>query len=84
MRCGLEGEEIYRPNWRAGLTPDQLRFVQQVDGRRTIRQIAKRLTQSKEPPRAKAAELEEFGRNLFESLWRLDFVAMTRKTRPTS
>lgn len=84
MRCGLDGEELYRPNWRAGLTPDQLRFVQQVDGRRTIRQIAKRLAQSKEPTRANAAELEEFGRKLFESLWHLDFVAMTRNTKPTS
>ncbi len=82
MRCGLDGEEIYRPNWRTGLAPAQLRFVQEVDGRRTIRQIAKRLAQSKEPPRATAAELEEFGRKLFESLWHLDFVAMTRNTRP--
>jgi SAM-dependent methyltransferase len=83
MGCRLDGEEIYRPNWRAGLTPDQLRFVQQVDGHRTIRQIAKRVAQSKEAPRANAAELGEFGRKLFESLWRLDFVAMTRTTRPT-
>jgi SAM-dependent methyltransferase len=84
MRCGLDGEEIYRPNWRTGLTPAQLGFVEQVDGRLTIRQIAKRLAQTKEPPRAEAAELEEFGLKLFESLWRLDFVAMTRNTKPTS
>ncbi len=84
MRCGLDGEEIYRANWRTGLTPAQLRFVQQVDGRRTIRQIATRLAQSKEPPRASPAELVKFGRKLFESLWRLDFVAMTWNTRPTA
>ncbi|BBZ40911.1 class I SAM-dependent methyltransferase [Mycobacterium conspicuum] len=83
MRCGLDSEEIYRPNWRTGLTPAQLRFVQQVDGRQTIRQIARRLAQSKELPRAGAAELEEFGRKLFESLWRLDFVAMTKKPKAT-
>lgn len=83
MRCGLDGDEIYRPNWRTGLTPAQLRFVQQVDGRRTIRQIAEGLAQSKEPPGTDAAELGEFGRKLFESLWRLDFVAMTRNTRQT-
>lgn len=82
MRCGLDGEEIYRPNWRTGLTPAQFQFVQEVDGRRTIRQIAKRLAQSKGSPRASAAELEEFGRKLFESLWRLDFVAMTRNAKP--
>jgi len=83
MRCGLDGEEIYRPNWRTGLTPAQLRFVQQVDGRRTIRQIAKRLAQSKESPRASTTELEEFGRKLFESLWRLDFVAITLNAKTT-
>lgn len=84
MRCGLDGDEIYRPNWRTGLTPAQLRFVQQVDGRQTIRQIARRLAQGKELPQADAAELEEFGRKLFESLWRLDFVAMTKKPKATS
>jgi SAM-dependent methyltransferase len=83
MRCGLDGEEIYRPNWRTALTPAQLRFVQQVDGRRTIRQIAQRLAQSTEPPRVRAAELGEFGRKLFESLWRLDFVAITLNPRLT-
>ena len=82
MRCGLDGEEIFRPNWRTGLTPTQLRFVREVDGRRTIRQIAKRVAQSKESPRASTVELEEFGRKLFESLWRLDFVAMTLKAKP--
>lgn len=84
MRCGLDGEEIYRPNWRTALTPAQFQFVQQVDGRRTIRQIAKSLAQSKGAPRTNAAELEEFGRKLFESLWRLDFVAMTRNTKPAN
>ena len=83
MRCGIDGEEIYRPNWRTGLTGVQLRFVQQVDGRRTIRQIAKRLAQTKESPAASTTELEEFGRKLFESLWRLDFVAMTLNTNAT-
>ncbi len=76
MRCGLSGAEIFRPNWRMGLTPAQLPFVQNADGRRTIRQIAERVAQGGGSPGASVADLADFGRKLFESLWRLDFVAM--------
>jgi len=76
MRCGLSGTEIFRPDWRMGLNPAQLPFVQNVDGRSTIREIAERVAQSAESPRASAADLERFGRKLFQSLWRLDFLAM--------
>jgi hypothetical protein len=76
MRCGLSGTEIFRPDWRMGLNSAQLPFVQNVDGRSTIREIAERVAQSAESPRATAADLETFGRKLFQSLWRLDFLAM--------
>ncbi len=79
MRCGIEGEEIFRPNWRTQLTPAQMRFLRQVDGRRTIRQIADRVARSGESLGASKRDLEEFGRGLFESLWRLDFTAMMLK-----
>jgi SAM-dependent methyltransferase len=76
MRCGLSGSEIFRRDWRMNLNAAQLPFVQHVDGRRTIREIAERVAQSGSSPRASAADLEEFGRRLFQSLWRLDFLAM--------
>ncbi len=79
MRCGIEGEEIFRPNWRTRVTPAQMRFLQHVNGRRTIEQIADRVAKSGESPGSSKGELEEFGRRLFESLWRLDFAAMTLK-----
>ncbi len=77
MRCGLSGAEIFRPNWSMALNPAQLPFVQYVDGRRTIRQIAERVARDGGSPGAGVADLENFGRKLFESLWRLDFVAMS-------
>ena len=40
MRCGLSGNEIFRSDWRMRLNAAQLPFVQYVDGRRTIREIA--------------------------------------------
>ncbi|MGO9155162.1 class I SAM-dependent methyltransferase [Mycobacterium sp.] len=76
MRCGLSGSEIFRPNWRMNLNAAQLPFVQHVDGRRTIREIAECVAQSGDSRRANVADLENLGRQLFQSLWRLDFVAM--------
>jgi SAM-dependent methyltransferase len=77
MRCGLSGDELFRPDWSMNLSAAQLPFVQQVDGRRTIREIAERVGQT-ESRRAAATELERFARKLFQSLWRLDFLAMGR------
>jgi hypothetical protein len=76
LNCGLSGAEIFRSDWRMGLNPAQLPFVQNVDGRRTIREIAERVAQSGESPGAGTADLEKFGRKLFQSLWRLDILAM--------
>jgi len=75
MRCGLSGSEIFRPDWRTSLNAAQLPFVQHIDGRRTIREIAASVAQSGSR-RADVADLEKFGRKLFQSLWRLDFLAM--------
>jgi SAM-dependent methyltransferase len=80
MRSGIEGQEIYRPNWRTSLTPPQLLFLHFVNGRRTIRQIADSVAKSGES--LQVSNLEQFGRKLFESLWRLDFAAMTLKEKP--
>jgi SAM-dependent methyltransferase len=75
MRCGLSGNELFRPDWTLNLSAAQLPFVQQIDGRSTIREIAERVGQT-ESRRAAATELEKFARKLFQSLWRLDFLAM--------
>jgi hypothetical protein len=76
MRCGLSGANIFRPGWQIGLNAAQLPFVQQIDGSRTIREIAARVAQAAEGQRGKTADFEKLGRKLFQALWRLDFVAM--------
>lgn len=73
-RCGVSGGELVWPGARIALDPTQLLFARHVDGRRTIRQIAARVLQQGELPHA--GDLEAFGRKLFQSLWRLDWVAM--------
>jgi SAM-dependent methyltransferase len=81
--CGISGTEIVVPEWRSSLDADQLAFVQRVDGRRTIREIAACVAQSGASPHSSAAKRERFGRKLFESLWRLDVVAMALNPTPS-
>jgi SAM-dependent methyltransferase len=75
LQCGLSGAEIVKPGRRLGLNAAQLPFVQHVDGRRTIREIADRVAQSG-GRRGGVDDVEKFGRKLFQSLWRQDFLAM--------
>jgi hypothetical protein len=72
----LSGAEILRPDWRVTLNTAQLPFVQHIDGRRTIREIAACMARSETSPRTSVADLEKYGRKLFQALWRLDCVAM--------
>lgn len=80
-RCGVSGAEIFWPGARMALGPAQLPFVQNIDGRRTIRQIAERVAQDAETSPAATADLEDFARKLFQSLWRLDFLAIALSPR---
>ena len=73
LRCGISGAEVFRPGWRMTLNATQLPFVQYVDGRRTIREIAACLAHSG-ASHGSTANLEKFARKLFQSLWRLDFL----------
>lgn len=75
LRCGVSGNEIYRPGWRIRLDPTHLAFAQQVDGDRSIREIAARVAQSGVLP-TDQSELEYIGLELFEGLWRTDFIAI--------
>ena len=77
MRCGLSGSEILRPGWRMGLNSAQMPFVKQVDGQRTIRQIAAAVAKSNGTQRGSVEDFEKFGCKLFQALWRLDFLAMS-------
>jgi SAM-dependent methyltransferase len=78
--CLLSGDEILSPGAKLKLNPAQLPFVQHVDGRRTIREIVECVAQRGDVTQESKADLLEFGRNLFQSLWRLDFLAMALNT----
>lgn len=76
MRCGLSGDQLSRPGWSMTLNAAQLPFVQNIDGSRTIRDIAAVVAQDQGSDRGSVADFEKFARKLFQALWRLDFIAM--------
>ena len=75
LRCGLEGDAIFRPGWRTGLDPVQRALVRHVDGRRTVREVlaaAGACSLAEVSP----ADLEELGRTTLRWLWQRDFLAI--------
>jgi hypothetical protein len=74
---GVSGNDIVMPHGRVPLSPVQVPFIQLVDGCRTIREIAA-LVARDGAPQPGAADVENFARNVFQNLWRLDFLAMAR------
>ncbi len=75
-RCHLDGNQLCRPNWSASLDPVQLALLQQVDGKRTIREIVAEALPSGVLPQRSRSELEQLGQDLFEAFWQLDVLAM--------
>lgn len=76
LRCGVDGDEVFWPAGRVRLNPAQVAFMRGVDGLRTIRAIAADLAQQSEWRDMGAPNLKDLGRSLFQSLWRLDLVAV--------
>lgn len=74
--CLLSGDEVHLPGTKLKLNPAQLPFVQQVDGRRTIGEIVEGVARLGDVGPDHREFVERFGRKLFQSLWRLDFLAM--------
>jgi SAM-dependent methyltransferase len=75
--CGVSGTAVVMPHGRIGLRADQLPFIQPVDGRRTIREIAERVA-PEGSSQTSVADLETFARKVFENFWQLDLLAMAR------
>lgn len=74
--CLLSEADLLGPGYRLRLGPAQLPFAQLVDGHRSIREIAAGVVQRGGGAPGSDSAAEEFARNLFQELWRLDFLAM--------
>ena len=80
FRAGVNGQNVYRPGWTNRLDPTHLAFIQHLDGERSIREIAAKVAQSG-LVNADEAELQAIGLELFEGLWRSDFLAIDLSPR---
>jgi len=74
---GVFGNDIVMPHGKVPLSAVQVPFIQLVDGRRTIREIAALVARDR-APQPGVADVENLARNVFQNLWRLDFLAMAR------
>lgn len=74
---GVYGNDIVMPQGRVPLSAVQAPFIQLVDGHRTIREIAALVARDR-ASQHDVADVENLACNVFQSLWRLDFLAMTR------
>ena len=76
LRCGVRGDEVYRPGWSLRLDPAHLAFAELIDGQRSIGQITAAVADGGAVAHSDRSELDYLALELFEGLWRLDFVAV--------
>ena len=75
-RCGLDGSDIHRPGWRTSLDPAQLAIVRGIDGRRSIRELA-RLAQGLSPePDAMRGDGDAVALSVVRWMWEKDFLSL--------
>jgi SAM-dependent methyltransferase len=75
-RAGIDGDKLFRPTWSVQpVDPTHRVIAEQIDGDLSIRQIVARVAQSGAVGSDQAA-LEQIALELFDQLWRLDFLAI--------
>ncbi len=78
--CGFSDNMIFQPTFKVNVEPVFRAFAEHVDGHRTIGEISALVAATTEPRihgrSADAGDVQNLGRELFEGLWRLDFVMM--------
>jgi hypothetical protein len=75
-RCALDANGISCPGWSAPLDTAQRAILRHMDGRRTIGQALSDAVVDGALPDLGPREREQFARELFQSLWQLDVIAV--------
>jgi len=75
-RCALGDAEISRPDWTVPLNESQLALLRPMDGTRSIRELVAEAGTAPTFATVDPARREQYARELFESLWQLDVLAM--------
>ncbi len=79
FRCTVNEHKIFRYNWSMPLDAVQNAFAQRVDGHRSIAKIVDDVTKAGELATLPDGEATAYCLALFQSLWKLDFLAMKLK-----
>jgi SAM-dependent methyltransferase len=74
-RVRVEDDAIVREDWSIPLSPIQVSYLREVDGRSTIGEMITRLTGK--TALADVADPERFARELYQSLWRIGFLVFS-------
>lgn len=82
-RCGFNGQEIYKPNWKRGLGPAQAAVLNLIDGKRSIAEISLQASDALQKVPV-ITDTTRFIRDLFRSLWQTDYLAFQLPTKPSS
>ena len=75
-RCALGDAEIRRPDWTVPLNESQLALLRPMDGTRSIRELVVEAGTAPTFATVDSDRREQYARELFESLWQLDVLAM--------
>lgn len=72
--CGVSDSQVFNPRFRLDMDPAQSAFVQHIDGRRTVREIAECMAQSPVPLHQPVGDLADYGRKVCRWLWQVDIL----------
>lgn len=75
-RCGLAGNQVFRPGWSMTLDPASLSLVQRIDGERTVSEVLLEGSANGVFGRHSDEDREKYARDLLQALWQLDFLAI--------
>jgi len=73
-RCGINGQTIYKPNWKFELSVVEAAVVGMIDGKRTISEITESALEALTLAQ-QTADPVIFTKDLIQRLWRTDYLA---------
>ncbi len=78
-RVNLNGNTLFRQDWKIPLDPAQLALLKRIDGQHTIREIIALAVQGGELPPQNSSSPEAVGVEILRNFWRIDVLAMGMK-----
>jgi len=80
-RCGLEGEQLFRPGWRINLDNNSLALAKKINGKNTIGEILSDLSQKCIFGPISYENQEKYVLDTIQVLWQNDFLAIALPSR---